>query len=543
MTAFDARDPDARPACTNKAALPVMVALFLLAAVPVLVCEIAPLGDMPNHLARAWLIDRLPDDPGLQAFYRTEWRLFGFQSTDVLLPSLIAACGLSLGQKLYILLALGLLMAGTAALHRALFGRVGLWPAAAVLFLYNLPLAVGQVSFLLACGLALLLFAAWIATAPLARTPRAAILRTAAFALGAFGLMLCHAFVLGIYGLLVVSQAVAELRDARRAAEIVRLLIPAAVQFVLPVLCFLLTFQDAVHGPTLYGEPLSKAIALFAGLITYATLSDIGVILGIGIGLWLVERKLGLRLAPGMKVPVAVLLVAALLMPHLLSGVLGADIRLPTFLPFLLLGCSTLRRGGKGESAALILGIAALLGLRIVTLTPLWLDFDADYRAFRAADAAIAPGSRVMVIPRRDALAGWSQPTTPFPFVAAFAVIDRGVFLPHLYTMATPLRFGPAGEAMESDVPAQARTISWQPKSAAFAGADAATIAAVNAAGQRVADKDLVSSRIDWSDWPERFDYAVDMDYGAPRNPVPALLTPVGSGRFFTLYRIHPPGQ
>jgi hypothetical protein len=33
----------------------------------------------------------------------------------------------------------------------------------------------------------------------------------------------------------------------------------------------------------------------------------------------------------------------------------------------------------------------------------------------------------------------------------------------------------------------------------------------------------------------------IDLDFGRQENPVPALLTEVRRGSYFTIYRIHPP--
>lgn len=38
--------------------------------------------------------------------------------------------------------------------------------------------------------------------------------------------------------------------------------------------------------------------------------------------------------------------------------------------------------------------------------------------------------------------------------------------------------------------------------------------------------------------WSETFDYVLMLDFGAPRNPLPGLLTPTVSGSYFTLYTI-----
>jgi hypothetical protein len=171
-----------------------------------------------------------------------------------------------------------------------------------------------------------------------------------------------------------------------------------------------------------------------------------------------------------------------------------------------------------------------------------WGHFDADYREFRAADAQLEQGSRLVVIPWERDFRAEPQPLLPYWYVASFAVIDRDAFMPLLYTFATPLEFAPAGAKILSGTLAKTRQVAWRPVDPAFAEADSATIRQAEAVGQRISAADLYTSTIDWSDWPEQFDYALDLNFGRFENPVPALLTEVWRGSYFSLYRIHPPG-
>jgi hypothetical protein len=54
---------------------------------------------------------------------------------------------------------------------------------------------------------------------------------------------------------------------------------------------------------------------------------------------------------------------------------------------------------------------------------------------------------------------------------------------------------------------------------------------------------DLATSTVDWTDWPEQFNYLIIFDYGQSQNPVPTLLTELHRGSYFTIFRIHPPGR
>jgi hypothetical protein len=152
-------------------------------------------------LARAYIMTGIGSNPALQKHYEVHWHVFAFQSTDLILPGLLRLFGVA-GANLYIAATFLLLIAGVAAIHRVLFGRVGLWPAFAVLFLFNLPLAVGQVSFLLATAFSLLLLAAWIAT-----EGRRGWIRTAAFVLGTLALFFCHFLAFACCAVIVIARA------------------------------------------------------------------------------------------------------------------------------------------------------------------------------------------------------------------------------------------------------------------------------------------------------------------------------------------------
>ena len=67
--------------------------------------------------------------------------------------------------RLFIALTFLLLAGGTAAIHRALFGRWSPWSLLAFLLLYTRLLLWGFMGYLFGCGLALAAFAAWIALA------------------------------------------------------------------------------------------------------------------------------------------------------------------------------------------------------------------------------------------------------------------------------------------------------------------------------------------------------------------------------------------
>ena len=193
--------------------------------------------------------------------------------------------------------------------------------------------------------------------------------------------------------------------------------------------------------------------------------------------------------------------------------------------------------------AAIFAGLFAVLMLvRVGTVTADWRGITADLSELRAAMATFDRGSRVVVV---QTLYDHRDPPAPSLFhyrhLSAFAVIDRDVFLPHLFRTATPLRFISPGSTWTSDQLAVFRKPEYHPRSPAFAAADAKTIAEIEQVQDEIQKFEQAPSTIDWSDWPEQFDYLIDFDYGRPRNPVPALLTELYRGSYFSIFRIHAP--
>lgn len=176
-----------------------------------------------------------------------------------------------------------------------------------------------------------------------------------------------------------------------------------------------------------------------------------------------------------------------------------------------------------------------------MALTLTWRNDDREIAAFRTAIAAIAPGSRVLATSFPEDYQQRRNPAIfPLVHVAAFAVIDREVFLPSLFSFATPLRFTTPPRTLDDNAQLAAHWVDWQP-SPAFDAADGETRQKVSVFGRWNFLYDSYLTTTDWSRWPEDYDYLIDYHFDPHPNPVPALLTEVVHGDWFTIYRIHPP--
>jgi len=513
------------------------VLVIAFALLPVFISDVPPLADLPNHLARAHIIDQLQQSAELQKYYAVHWRLLSFQSTDFILPVLAKLLGLAWAAKIYVAATMLLLLAGAAALHRVLFGRIGLWPAVSALFLFNFLLAWGFVAFLSAAGLALLLLAAWLGT-----QDRSVAIRAMLFAIGAVLLLLCHLFAFACYAVMIGGY---ELGSAFRSTEPLRprllRLIGAAATFAPALILAAVSIDTSVRTILQWGGIADIARGFVSPTIMYLDWADILVTYAVALTLWLLYRRKMLRFERRMLVPVAILFLLALAMPVSASSVWGANLRIPCLLAFLLVASSDLALTPRAERV-LAAGLVLLVATRTIALSVTWSGYERDIAEFRAADQQIEPGARVLAT---SFPTDYQQRRDPaiFPLVhlAAFTVIERDAFLPSLFSFATPLRFTADKRDPTEFALAPMEPIVWQPRDAAFASADAATRSAVADLAERNRMNDSYLSVIDWAHWPEDYDYLVVYHFDTVTNPVPALLTEVVRGRIFTIYRIHSP--
>jgi hypothetical protein len=433
--------------------------------------------------------------------------------------------------RMFIVLTFALLAGGAVWLHRLLHGGIGLWPAAAWLFLYNHLLVMGFLGYLFTLGAALVLFAAWIASEHWPLRWRVILFPAAAICLF-FG----HLFALAIYGVCVAARELWKglplLRGDRRRA--LGDWAVGAWQFLPVGFITLATMPEAGERSLSYGPFLAKVRALWSPVLTWYTPVDAALILFVlgVLVVGLVSRRL--VLAPGLRLPVAVLTALTALMPFWIEGAWGsiwyADLRLPLALALLLV--AGLRPRAVSPKTALAVGCAAavLFTARIADVTADWRAVDRDFAEFRATLAGIEPGASLLPVQKRNAArdGGTQQFDEAYWNMAMLAVIDRAAFLPTLFTDPAKQPVQAAAGRAGIDTP-----YGWP------IGFDLLTDGISGGAGDaEPAIRSAGSVRRFWTGWPDRYDYVVVTHFGARGEPLPDLLTPVHEGSFFGLYRV-----
>jgi len=186
---------------------------------PLLIVDVPPVLDYPNHLARLVLLAAGPDDPVLGRIASPAWSIIPNLAIDVIGPPLLHLLPVHVAGRCLLGAILLLNLAGVIALHRALFARRAFWPLASGLVAYNAGFLLGFLNWEIGSGVAMLFAAAWLTwreTRPIATV--------AAASAASVILFFCHLMGLICFVLLISSAEIHAMRTRR--AVLVRATFP-----------------------------------------------------------------------------------------------------------------------------------------------------------------------------------------------------------------------------------------------------------------------------------------------------------------------------
>lgn len=188
-----------------------VVAMALLAIVPLIRPDIPPLVDLPGHMGRYRVQLDGASYPWLAEWYNFRWSLIGNLGVDLLIVPLAPVFGLELAVKLIIMTIPALTVTGLLWIAREVHGRIPATALFALPLAYSYPFQFGFVNFALSMAIALNLFALWLRLGRLGRGR----LRAAVFVPASCLLWLCHTFGWGVLGVLAFSAELIRAHDRR----------------------------------------------------------------------------------------------------------------------------------------------------------------------------------------------------------------------------------------------------------------------------------------------------------------------------------------
>lgn len=497
----------------------ILLVCAVLLALPLWLAAMPAMPDYPAHLATFFLLSGGAKVPLLAQFYRVHWTAVPNLAGEAIIPALGSLIGLRAATAVFLSFAVMAWSLSGGAIQWALFRRMTPAPLLGSAFVYNANFMWGFFNYCFATALALVVFAAWIISE---RRPRPWLL--ACFSLATLVIYFCHLFAAAMLLLLIcgyqfsaVSRQAPIAENFRHLCLPVVIAIPAAAAFVFfrpkgagvsVKFNIIDTILDRVGSPVQFAfdQPAWVLLALLVGFFVY----------GVWTGRILIHRR--------MKPVLMVLLVLCVVAPEWAMGGWGIDLRVPALLGTIAFASAELRFERRSQLA---LAAAALLvaGWQSATLAGNWRYYSHRFAEFRAAGRLLKPGSKIVTVLDGDAMGLASD--QPYWHMAEYAIIDRAVFTPLLFTTRgqhvielTPAVSGIAAASAQQGSPPDISELD--------------DLAAGNSRG----DPDIREVFPYLLRFQCHFDVAVVIHLGGHRSAVPDMLAPLHEGSFFSLYRI-----
>ena len=446
-------------------------ALVLLSAAllaPLLIADVPPVLDYPNHLARFVLLAAGPDDPVLGPMFTPHWTIIPNLASDAVGPLLLRLLPVHVAGRCLLGGILLLNLAGVLALHRALFGRRSFWPLGSGLVAYNSGFLLGFLNWEIGSGLAMLFAAAWLTWRE--RRPVATV---AAAAAASVVLFFCHLMGVMFFLVLISSAEVHAMWRGRTVLVRSAALLPVIAG---PILLSLLTPLRDAPAVTHWMSPHDKLVQAASPFINYLFPLDVitavlvygGVALGVAAG-WLVIARRAI-------LAVAVLAVLYVVLPFDLMSASFFDTRIAIMLGFLVFAVVEPTYLPWQPRRVVAAGLVTLFAVRMAVLAQAWVEHRRDLADLRAVIAAVPPGASVYMtnVPQEEAPAYWdagplsrrlSNTLRADYHLPALLLIERGAFWPVLFANPAqqPIRLRPAYARLAReahDIPSHAALVA-----------------------------------------------------------------------------------
>jgi len=507
---------------SNRQIAALFIVLTGITSIPIVMYPWPPLVDYMNHLARMYIIAGVGTDADLARYYEIDWQLIPNLIMDLLVPPLQRLVNVYVAGQLYIALSFVMIISGTLALNRQLFGRWSVLPLIAFPLLYNKVFLIGTLNYVFGIGLALWALAVWVQL-----RERAAVLRFAASTVFVLALYLCHLFALGLYALGLLAYELYRLSTIYAAAPRSqrRLLFPL-IDFVATGLPFLPVLPLLLVSPTwgLRGVFSWELAGKLDGLVfvveaySHAAAIILTGIVAFAAG-WAIRQR-ALKFHPFGFVLLAVGGLAYFAMPRVIFDTYMADQRMPIAFAFMAVACAHINMHHQQVRRGFATVLVLLLAIRVFEVETVWTDMSRVTTSFRASTRHIAHGAKVLVA-YADPNAGEDANDQPLVHAASLAVIDRAALVATNFTVPGKqvLRVRPEFRGMVDTKDGTPPSVDDLMEVAEEAGSENSAY---------------------WRQWTTDYDYLyvlfTDSNY---ENPDPALLTAVYVGDRFVLYRLN----
>jgi hypothetical protein len=508
---------------TSRQIAVLFVVLTGILSFPIVLHPWLPLSDYMNHLARMYIIAGIGTDAEITRFYEIDWQLIPNLMMDLIVPPLQRLMNVYVAGQIYIALSFVLIMSGTLALNRQLFGRWSVLPLIAFPLLYNKVFLIGTLNYVFGIGIALWALAVWVQL-----RERTLVLRLAASAAFIAALYLAHLFALGVYGLGLLAYELYRLGTIYGAPRPrgQRLPMVPLADFVATGLPFLPVLPLLLMSPTwgLRGvfswELAGKLDGLLFVVECYSHFAGIVLTGVVAFAAGWAIRQQALKFHPFGFVLLAVGGLAYFAMPRVIFDTYMADQRMPIAIAFMAVACAHINMRHPQVRRGFATVLVLLLAIRVFEVETVWNEMSRVTTSFKESVRHIDRGAKVMVA-YGDTQAGDESRDQPLVHAASLAVIERGALVSTNFTVP-----GKQILRVRGDFRAQVDTHDGTPP-----GIDEIL---------EVAEDPASARDVYWKQWTTKYDYLYVLFTEANyENPEPELLTTVYMGDRFVLYRIN----
>ncbi len=374
-----------------------LIVLCSVLLLPLLVVDVPPLLDYPNHLARVYALTWGQQNAVLSAMYAPHWAIIPNLAVDLVLPPLLWILPVHVAGRILLAMTLFLPVVGTVLYSTVTFGRRSYWSIAVCLVASNGLFLLGFINFQLGIGLALVCAATWMACRETHATLTAAI-----GAICAVLLFFSHLMGLAFFFILLGSYEAERSWIAYRRGGSLLAAIGRCGMLLLPAVTISLALYTAsefarVSNVIVWETVHDKLIRAAMSLINYnLPLDMLSAGLLAAFLLTCAARRLirmPLRSAISLGV-VGALYVAA---PLGFKGTGYIDARFAVMFGFLVF--AGIRPTRLAPRTALLVGFAVvgLFGIRTSEVAAIWYAHNHDLTELRDVISVVEPGSRVLV--------------------------------------------------------------------------------------------------------------------------------------------------
>jgi hypothetical protein len=399
--------------------------------IPVFLIDYPPMMDLPNHLARLYILSTHDADPVLSNFWHSNWHIVPNLAIDLVGPPLINLTSVVFTSHLILIAIIFLTMAGAITLHRTLFGHRSYWPLLCGLLVYNAIFLAGFLNYLLGVGIALFAASAWVSKAPFLQRHR--VLTSIAFS---FVLFFCHIMALAFYlvfiGCWQLGRAIEEQLTFEKMTNNLLTLLPAAV---FSVVLYLYQVRWAPHH--LYWSSIkAKTIYCFIPFLNYSLPLDVVTAVLCVSALALMFHRGALELPTSIKIFLLVSFVIFLLCPQHAGGGSLLDARLPPLIGIVAIAGSRPRNIALRAERVIAIAATVILVARLTVVGAVWTAARRDLQDLQSLETYIPQGARILAVSAEDETQSDELREIALRSVhlPGIWVIDRKVFWPSLFT-------------------------------------------------------------------------------------------------------------